>query len=334
MPRNFLPPSLGFVQGPLPENEVVDIYANFLGGSPVWVDNTKPPDGTLSTCSFCNSHLVLLVQLYVPVGDRYDRIVYVFCCKEVNCHRRPGSFCVFRRTRRSKRHPFVHEKATQSFSQPGTTIFDSNNSGPSLSNPFVLSNNSNTFTSTSHLKREIEILSTITKSLTQSLNITSTTQTHPAHSDSRVTWSKSVQSYPCNLLYFEDIPAETSHNTKYSLPCLDETSNDEWAGESYEKSGNFDKEFQNFTSFVSKNPSQCIHYNINATPRHFSNQWRGTLIPACPCGSNRRFEFQIMPRAVDLLDETIDWGTIIIATCAANCSTEHMYAMEWVLIEY
>ncbi|XP_010072228.1 PREDICTED: programmed cell death protein 2, partial [Pterocles gutturalis] len=58
-------------------------------------------------------------------------------------------------------------------------------------------------------------------------------------------------------------------------------------------------------------------------------------IPNCLCGAKRIFEFQIMPQLlnhlqVDSLGESIDWGTLVVYTCADNCGEGNEYLEEFI----
>ncbi|KFO80739.1 Programmed cell death protein 2, partial [Cuculus canorus] len=58
-------------------------------------------------------------------------------------------------------------------------------------------------------------------------------------------------------------------------------------------------------------------------------------IPNCLCGAKRIFEFQIMPQLlnhlkVDSLGESIDWGTLVVYTCADNCGDGNEYLEEFI----
>ncbi|KFZ66308.1 Programmed cell death protein 2, partial [Antrostomus carolinensis] len=58
-------------------------------------------------------------------------------------------------------------------------------------------------------------------------------------------------------------------------------------------------------------------------------------IPNCLCGAKRIFEFQIMPQLlnhlqVDSLGESMDWGTLVVYTCADNCGEGNEYLEEFI----
>jgi hypothetical protein len=59
-----------------------------------------------------------------------------------------------------------------------------------------------------------------------------------------------------------------------------------------------------------------------------SDKCQPDSIPPCPrCGSQRIFEFQIMPQLFDILKELmlVDWSTIAIYTCSASIHDKPCY---------
>ena len=59
-----------------------------------------------------------------------------------------------------------------------------------------------------------------------------------------------------------------------------------------------------------------------------SNRNRITDVPKCEnCGSQRRFEFQIMPNLLNKIqlskNDHMDWGTLLVFTCSMNCIKNH-----------
>uniref|UniRef100_A0A8C3LYV6 Programmed cell death protein 2 C-terminal domain-containing protein n=1 Tax=Chrysolophus pictus TaxID=9089 RepID=A0A8C3LYV6_CHRPC len=98
--------------------------------------------------------------------------------------------------------------------------------------------------------------------------------------------------------------------------------------EKYEKSEvrSGDHTFHKFMKRISVCPEQILRYSwggqplfITCPPANFDNS-----IPACSnCGSNRIFEFQLMPALVSMLrgdaDLSVEFGTVIVYTCERSC---------------
>ncbi|KAK6199248.1 programmed cell death protein 2 [Scheffersomyces amazonensis] len=96
---------LGFVDGPIiddeedPEdNELPTIEDTFIGGKPVWLHPESRPDESVLTCPNCNQKLALLLQAFAPIdGKLYDRVIYIFACKNTSqCSRKSNTVKVIR----------------------------------------------------------------------------------------------------------------------------------------------------------------------------------------------------------------------------------------------
>ncbi|NWW82987.1 PDCD2 protein, partial [Climacteris rufus] len=99
-----------------------------------------------------------------------------------------------------------------------------------------------------------------------------------------------------------------------------------------------DKIFQMFKERVAAEPEQIIRYCRGGEgPLWVSGENRPEEkdIPNCVCGAKRIFEFQIMPQLlnhlqVDSLGESIDWGTLVVYTCADSCGGGNQYLEEFI----
>ncbi|EED20222.1 PDCD2_C domain protein, putative [Talaromyces stipitatus ATCC 10500] len=135
-----------------------------------------------------------------------------------------------------------------------------------------------------------------------------------------------------------------------------------------------DKDFLRFSTRLAHNPEQVLRYEFSGTPLLYSGtdavakafpshqtQGRGVQvapnagtnnrIPRCPsCGRERVFELQLVPHAITVLedgregiglgknDAGMEWGTIILGVCAANCGTvkegDLVWKEEWVGVQW
>ncbi|NXA38172.1 PDCD2 protein, partial [Eudromia elegans] len=99
-----------------------------------------------------------------------------------------------------------------------------------------------------------------------------------------------------------------------------------------------DKIFQKFKERIAAEPEQIIRYCRGGEgPIWVSgeNIPEEKDIPDCSCGAKRIFEFQIMPQLlnhlqVDSLGESIDWGTLVVYTCAESCNQDGRYLEEFI----
>ncbi|XP_023234158.1 programmed cell death protein 2-like [Centruroides sculpturatus] len=95
-----------------------------------------------------------------------------------------------------------------------------------------------------------------------------------------------------------------------------------------------DKIFSKFMKIIKHNPDQIVRYQRGGMPLWISSSNTPTQIPKCPCGSERQFEFQIMPQLLNYLDvdnvkESIDWGILAVYTCIRSCEFGVAYKPEY-----
>lgn len=80
---------LGFVE-PIEEKWKLarQHFPSKLGGCPAWLDPMNIPAGAQSTCGICESPLEFLLQVYAPIDDlseAFHRTLFVFICSNVAC---------------------------------------------------------------------------------------------------------------------------------------------------------------------------------------------------------------------------------------------------------
>ncbi|OQE46934.1 hypothetical protein PENCOP_c001G00403 [Penicillium coprophilum] len=122
-----------------------------------------------------------------------------------------------------------------------------------------------------------------------------------------------------------------------------------------------DKDFMKFSMRLEHNPEQVLRYEFRGTPLLYSTSDEvgarlhahsapnakvtttgAGSIPACEyCGSQRVFEFQLVPHAISMLEEGragvglgkddagMEWGTIIMGVCGQNCTPQELGVTGW-----
>ncbi|CAD6186045.1 unnamed protein product [Caenorhabditis auriculariae] len=100
-----------------------------------------------------------------------------------------------------------------------------------------------------------------------------------------------------------------------------------------------DGEFEKFNRLVSLNPEQIIRYKRFGEPLPATCQSPlpdPESVPPCEnCSGPRRFEMQLMPHLlsiieVDAIGQSIDWASVFIYTCSQSCEVpESGYAKEF-----
>ncbi|KAL9110316.1 MAG: hypothetical protein Q9227_005047 [Pyrenula ochraceoflavens] len=121
-----------------------------------------------------------------------------------------------------------------------------------------------------------------------------------------------------------------------------------------------DATFQRFSDRLSQNPSQVLRYEFAGTPLLYSatDAVASRFLPSIPahtshlagasesknkmprcesCGAERVFECQLVPGAISALEdgveglgveEGMEWGTVIVGVCSANCGSDEEEAGE------
>lgn len=120
-----------------------------------------------------------------------------------------------------------------------------------------------------------------------------------------------------------------------------------------------DSTFQKFADRLAQNPDQCIRYEFGGQPLlysktdavgrrlHDGGAGAGGRIPPCEnCRGERAFEVQLVPGAIAELEgeeeglEGMDWGTVVVGTCATDCvpagtaDGEAGYLEEWAGVQW
>lgn len=130
-----------------------------------------------------------------------------------------------------------------------------------------------------------------------------------------------------------------------------------------------DKTFQRFADRLAQNPEQVLRYEFGGSPLLYScedavgkmldsahpstlqmssgsristvrQQQGGSGIPSCAnCGKARVFEMQLVPQAIAELEademgiDGMEWGTIIVGACSADCGERGVEVGEWGWVE-
>ncbi|KAK5057719.1 hypothetical protein LTR84_011720 [Exophiala bonariae] len=160
--------------------------------------------------------------------------------------------------------------------------------------------------------------------------------------------------------YPEDLEKETDANASAEASKAKYDTEDSGGGldkDTFESS--LDKTFQKFSDRVAQNPEQVLRYEFKGEPLLYSGADNvatrfvvphgksGAIrgMPRCEsCGAQRVFELQLVPgliyelekdEAMDL-EDGMEWGTIILGTCANNCGDAGKVAFreEWVGVQW
>ncbi|KAK7202720.1 programmed cell death protein 2 [Myxozyma melibiosi] len=365
-----------------------------IGGLPIWLNPDSPPSASLARCQNCKKIMNQLIQAYAALdGTLYERVVYLFACKEPRCRRIPGSARVFRgvmhnqekmkrvadnlreeeekKKRKAEEQAREVQKEREMQADIGGALFGSGFGD----NPFATPTpSSSTSTLPPQPTTSWSNVASLDSSLTDSLAKTHIDSTpHPPPTPEP--WPEQPQDqYMPYFLYVEneylpDKSAPAEINQRFELLDANSSEADEWSSMPESGAGGadganaIDKVFQKFADTVAENPEQVVRYERAAAPLLYSKSdavarqitsrsaggaYSSSLIPRCSlCGGERVFEFQLMPHAIQVLEESsgvdmlngMEWGTIIVATCKQDCVPpldKHGvgYAEEWIGVQW
>ncbi|KAH3673282.1 hypothetical protein WICMUC_003741 [Wickerhamomyces mucosus] len=315
------------------------IEDSFIGGQPVWLHPESKPAADLITCKNCNKPLALVLQAFSPLdGTSYDRVIYVFSCKDDLCKRKPGSVRVIRGVSKDPKRIEEAEQQQQAelkdqldaklkLDNARDFLFDNNKqeSNPfgasSDSNPFGGASDSNPFGSNSSGFNSLSDNPFGKKpEEPKKENFSSFASVAAKAAPPKVTPKKStfkeLPEYPGYFLYVDQ---EKFHkkpvvkDIKVDDSVLDfeaETSpsgGSNLSPESQAISNSLqDSVFQHFSEIVSYNPLQVLRYDLGGIPLLFSSsdevakKISKDLIPkpGYNLSSSRKFELQIMPKII------------------------------------
>lgn len=380
---------LGFIDiGIGEDDEYPTIEDTFIGGQPIWPHPELKPKEEDLKCDNCGSFMALLAQAYAPLdGKAYDRMIYVFGCKNTaQCSRKKGSIKAIRainkdpaiaekiyeeqqaeaqkaldeKLRLEDKRKFQIEmtkdlfdltKPTGAKENPFTSLAAF---GEAKANPFT---SSNPFGKADPFKKEAkaEKPKTETTEKPAKASYADASKAAKPAAPSKKPVSVDLPEYPGYILFTEKEKLKRvtlePELEKYKH-LIEETTEEEGPSKSGKKERTLsssssslavnqtnqiskmldDKFFENFTSVVNHNPTQVLRYDLDGQPVLYSGKddvakqvsEKTVPDPAYNPSSRRRFELQLMPKAImdlegegasvaDILNG-MSWGTIVVYT--------------------
>ncbi|KAM0327238.1 hypothetical protein ACHAQA_006373 [Verticillium albo-atrum] len=257
--------------------------------------------------------------------------------------------------------------------------FSSNSAGSGASsNPFGSASSSNPFASPSATpkpdapktetpKAEEVTPKDLSKTFAETLSLNNT-QKPAGPPPAPEPWPESAKlpkPYPVSYLseadyeILEPEPPAVPQNVSMEV---DDTPGDAGPGSGLDKDvfeSSMDAMFQKFADRLAQNPDQSIRYEFGGQPLIYSKKDAvGKVLtaaaavgrsgmPGCGnCGAGRVFEVQMTPQAITELEseelglEGMDWGTVIVGVCEADCQErtvgdgEAGYLEEWCGVQW
>ncbi|QWU85809.1 hypothetical protein CA3LBN_000027 [Candidozyma haemuli] len=383
---------LGFIDiGIGEDDEYPTIEDTFIGGQPIWPHPESKPKEEDLKCDNCGSFMALLAQAYAPLdGKAYDRMIYVFGCKNTaQCSRKKGSIKAIRAINKD---PAIAEKIyeeQQAEAQKALDeklrledkrkfqiemtkdLFDSTKptgsgakenpftssaafGGDAKANPFT---SSNPFGKAEPFKKDDKAEKPKTEKTEKPAKASYADASKAAKpaTPAKKPVSVDLPEYPGYILFTEKEKLKRvtlePELEKYKH-LIEETTEEEGPSKGGKKERTLsssssssavnqtnqiskmldDKFFENFTSVVNHNPTQVLRYDLDGQPVLYSGKdevakqvsEKTVPDPAYNPSSKRRFELQLMPKAImdlegegasvaDILNG-MSWGTIVVYT--------------------
>lgn len=371
---------LGFVDGPVTPEDQPTIEDTFIGGQPIWLHPESKPEESYLICDSCGKKLALLLQAFSPLdGALYDRVLYIFGCKDGQCAKKKGSVKVIRGVNKNdevvKRikeeldgvkmkemeDKLKLEQLKKLNDELTKNLFSKDKSSDNPfggSNPFAKNDNpfnsslGNPFAPTESNAKTDE------KSTTKSQLYTDVAKTAPKlPKQEQKKLQGGLPQYNGSFVYvdlekFRKDKDEDAQLAKYKHLIEENDAPEEGFSKRRGSSSSAvldphttkisnmldDKYFENFSSTVKHNPGQVLRYDLNGKPLLYNGKDDVAKIflnsnqpniprPGYNPSSERRFELQLMPKAImdleGLNDDNVDikdilngmsWGTIIVCT--------------------
>ncbi|KAM9018315.1 programmed cell death protein 2 isoform 1-T1 [Ara ararauna] len=343
-------------------------FPSKVGGRPAWLGEAGLPGPAALRCGRCRQPCALLLQLYAPLRDRPDafhRTLFVFACRGGACYRLPGPqgpLCVFRNQLPRRNGIYPEEPPPEEpppelaaagpprrlrcgaalcricgclgphacgrcrrvgYCGPEHQALDWRRGHRRSCEQHAASGDGSADAIPEHnefLFPEYEILIE-----PEEPEFLADSTVNPDDEQGAIETSKDLK---------EQEEFHVTSSTGEACQSLDEETLEAMAKHETED----DKIFQMFKERIAVEPEQIIRYcREGEGPIWVSgeNTPEEKDIPNCLCGARRIFEFQIMPQLlnhlqVDSLGESIDWGTLVVYTCANNCGEENEYMEEFI----
>ncbi|XP_048699893.2 programmed cell death protein 2 isoform X1 [Caretta caretta] len=345
---------LGFAEEAAPWRLRSAQFPSKVGGRPAWLGESGLPGPAELRCGRCGRPCAFLLQLYAPLPGRPDafhRGLFVFCCRGPACYR-PGA----QGPLRVFRNQLPRKNDTYSYDPPPETP------PPEGHPPMSLQ-----LQCGAHLCRVCGCLGPKTCSKCHRAHYCSkdhqTVDWKLGHKLSCVQSAQLDTAIPDHKFLFPEYEivieseemetpgdSQTDADTQKDLEKHEELEAAGSASEGFESldeevleamakyETREDKIFQKFKNRIAAEPEQILRYCRGGEgPVWISGENIPQMkdIPNCSCGAQRMFEFQVMPQLLnhlkaDSLGESIDWGTLVVYTCAENCNQANGYMEEFI----
>ncbi|XP_041280064.1 programmed cell death protein 2 isoform X1 [Onychostruthus taczanowskii] len=338
-------------------------FPSKVGGRPAWLGEAGLPGPAALRCGQCQQPRAFLLQLYAPLPGRPDafhRTLFVFACRSPACYRLAGPCGPFRvfRNQLPRRNDTYPEEPPPEEPPPGPGPAPPRRLGSGAAlcrvcgclGPRCCGRcRRAAYCGPEH--QALDWRRGHRRSCGQHAAGDDSADAIPEHNEFlfpeyEILIEPEEPEFPTDSTDDEQGAEDTSKDAKEqgelgaagtadeAFQSLDEETLEAMAKHETEE----ENIFQVFKKQVAAEPEQIIRYcRGGGGPLWVSGENRPEEkdIPNCVCGAKRIFEFQIMPQLlnhlqVDSLGESIDWGTLVVYTCADSCGGGSEYLEEFI----
>jgi len=312
-------------------------FPDKVGGKPAWLSLNPLPSPDVLQCGNCGKQCILLLQKYCP-SMTFHRMIFIFICRDPSCSRKhaDNNFVVLR-------SQLSFENAFYSVSPPDEHYFDMSSYYPRAENFATLCSLCGCLGPKRCGRcRKIYYCSKEHQTVDWKARHRTSCGYHQQDGDTKAEVEMNRFLFPEFLLDIHDESddgidqknenggstcsiqlqqQELHHDAQFSTAELEEIA----VGSVKE-----DKQFKIFKKTVQNNQSQVLRYHKGGTPLWVTDSFQlncDEQIPCCEkCGAKRHFEFQVLPQLLNYLNvdhpgNSIDWATLAVYTCSADCMT-------------
>ncbi|GFE55636.1 programmed cell death [Babesia ovis] len=324
-------------------------FPSKIGGFPAWLEPENLPSEDDIACPGCSTVMTFVLQLYAPdddepSGDAFHRALFLFACQPCGT-----KWTAFRsQLPRKNRHYGFHPATPGSiFPQPDVVVAKS--CCPACGMP---SKNESTTTEDIPMHCKVQDLSEeiCWRALHPRCKIATTHQTlETTFPESLLDICEGEIQVPEDYLAHERELYQKYEERKAAGTVKDDDmdESEEKAIESIQRERLVvDRSFERFCKRTT--PNDVLYYCRDGDPIWTSDRTSRLQcaqqgdpagatsdVPLCErCGGPRAFEFQVLPQMLSHLKGTrLDFGSVVVYTCAASCRLDGTYQQEFVYVE-
>lgn len=309
---------LGFVDVPEKATDLLrHRFPSKVGGAPAWLDPLNLPTLQQLTCGATGQTMRFLLQVYCPVDenpiDAFHRMVYLFVSPRGDLLQKPGAVKALRCQLR-RNNPFYGDSPAPASQKAPKPLQEAEQQLSLERDPWRV------VESEQQVANGVGAAGTGPEQFVEQELIV-----EPEPDEDELEESGQQQSEVQRLL--TAYRARIADEGEYDESELPGDLVDELEG----AAGPAQQTFAAFQARTGRAPEQCLRYCFQPGaaplwPSHI-NTPKPTDIPPCPhCGTARRFEFQVMPQLLSLMEldtedaHAPDWGTIAVYSCPSSCT--------------